>query len=107
MANPSTPPNSQDVTSETTLSDTTPLRRDISGSSAHASTPTKKASERYTDMTFDLCEKFVGPMPVDVFLEEFVPEAPAARPQGNFAFSKDSVSQNEDEFACPPILIDV
>jgi len=58
-------------------------------------------------MTFDLCEKFVGPMPVDVFLEEFVPEAPAARPQGNFAFSQDSVSQKEDEFACPPILIHV
>ena len=61
-------------------------------------------------MTFDLCEKFVGrlgPMPVDVFLEEFVPEAPTARPHGNFAFSKDSVSQNEDEFACLPILIAV
>jgi len=107
MASPSTPPNSQDVTSETTLSDTTPLRRDISGSAAHASAPTKKASERYADMAFDLCEKFVGPMPVDIFLEEFVIEAPAARPQGNFAFCKDSVSQNEDEFACPLILFDV
>jgi len=107
MANPSTPPNSQDVTSGTTLSDTTPLRRDISGSATHASAPTKKASERYADMAFDLCEKFVGPMPVDAFLEEFVPEAPAARPQGNFAFSEDSVSQNEAKFARPPILIDV
>jgi hypothetical protein len=107
MANPSTPPNSQDVTSETTLSDTTPLRRDISGSAAHATTPTKNASERYADMTFDLCEKFVGPMPVDVFLEEFIPETPTPRPHGGFSFSKDSVSQNEDEFACPSILIDV
>ena len=58
-------------------------------------------------MTFDLCERFVGPMPVDLFLEEFVPEAPTARPQGDFAFSKDSVSQNENEFVCPPILVDV
>ena len=58
-------------------------------------------------MTFDLCEKFVGPMPVDAFLEEFVPEAPAPRPQGNFAFSEDSVSQDEAKFACPTILIDV
>jgi len=58
-------------------------------------------------MAFDLCEKFVRPMPVDVFLEEFVREAPAARPQGNFAFSEDSVSQNEYKFACPTVLIDV
>jgi len=58
-------------------------------------------------MAFDLSEKFVGPMPVDAFLEEFVPEAPAARPQDNFAFSEDSVSQNETKFARPPILIDV
>jgi hypothetical protein len=58
-------------------------------------------------MTFDLCEKFVGPMPVNVFLKEFVPEAPAARPHDNFTFCEDSVSQNEDEFVCIPILIDV
>lgn len=107
MASPSTPPNSQDVTSATTLSDTTPLRRDISGSATHASSPTKKASERYADMTFDLCERFVGPMPVDIFLEEFAPEAPSPRPQDNFSFSEDSVSQKEHKFACPPILIDV
>ena len=52
-------------------------------------------------MAFDLCERFVGPMPIDLFLERFVPEAPTARPQGGFVFSKDSVSQNKKEFACP------
>ena len=34
-------------------------------------------------------------MSVYVFLEEFVLDSPAARPHGNFAFSKDPVSQNE------------
>jgi hypothetical protein len=46
-------------------------------------------------------------MPVDLFLEQFVPEVPAPRPQGDFAFSKDSVSQNENEIVCLPILVDV
>ncbi|KAH9017118.1 hypothetical protein EDB83DRAFT_2571598 [Lactarius deliciosus] len=30
-------------------------------------------------MAFDACEKFVGPMPVELFLSEFVPEAPKIR----------------------------
>ena len=98
------PPNSQAVNSETTLSDTTPLRRDISGSATHASSTIKKASERYANMTFDLFERFVRPMPIDLFLEQFVPEAPTARPQGGFAFSKDSVSQNKKEFARPGLF---
>ena len=58
-------------------------------------------------MTFDLCERFVGPMSVDLFLEQFVPEVPTARPQGDFSFSKDSVSQNENDFGGPPVLVDV
>ncbi|KAI0247322.1 hypothetical protein BJV78DRAFT_1246563, partial [Lactifluus subvellereus] len=50
-------------------------------------------------MTFDNCDRFVGPMPVQDFLEDFLPspEAPASRPKGDFAFSKPSVSQNEVE----------
>jgi hypothetical protein len=100
MASPSTPPNSQNISLITTLSDTTPLRRDIPGSAAHTTTPQKNASERYADMTFDMCEYFVGPMPVEDFLKEFIREAPTARPQGSFPFSKPSVSQSENEFAC-------
>jgi hypothetical protein len=99
MPNPTTPPSSQDVTVRIHLSDTTPLKRDIPGSQVHTSTPTpERASQRYMDMTFDACSKFVGPMPVGIFLEEFVPGAPALRPQGDFLFSKISVSHNEDEF---------
>ena len=97
MAGPSTPPNSQNVTF-ITLSDTTPLRRDLGGSEVHTSTPQKNASERYADITFDMCEQFVGPMPVEHFLKEFVRDAPTTRPQGSFAFAKSSVSQNENEF---------
>ena len=107
MPNPSTPPNSQEVASRTLLSDTTPLKRDISGYETHTSTPPKKALDRYADMTFDTCEKFVGPMPVNLFLQEFIPEAPTPSPKGDFSFSKSSVSQNEDEFASSSISIDL
>jgi hypothetical protein len=105
MASPSTPPNSQNIT--LLLSDTTPLRRDLTGTAAHASTDQKNAAERYADMTFDMCEQFLGPMPVKEFLEEFIREPPTARPQGGFAFSQSSVSQNEKEFARLLHLVDV
>jgi hypothetical protein len=103
MPDPSTPPNSQGIDSGTILSDTTPLRRDIPGSEIHTSTPPRRASERYADMTFDNCDRFVGPMPVQDFLDEFLPstEAPASRPKGNFPFCKPSVSRNEIEFVSP------
>jgi hypothetical protein len=52
-------------------------------------------------MTYDTCEKFVGPMPVNEFFEEFVPEAPTPRPKHDFSFSKSTVSQNEVEFVSP------
>ena len=60
-------------------------------------------------MTFDNCDRFVGPMPVQDFLEHFLPssEAPASRPKGEFAFSEPSVSRNESEFASPFTLINV
>jgi hypothetical protein len=106
MPKPSTPPNSQDVASKGLLSDTTPLKRDICGSEAHTSTSPKKASDRYADMTFDTCDKFVGPMPMNVFLQEFAPEAPVPRPQLPFAFTKTSVSKNEHEFASSSLTID-
>ena len=57
--------------------------------------------ELHPDLAFDIRDKFLGPMPVDVFLQEFVPAASAARPQGTFSFSRPSVSQNEDEFVGP------
>ena len=107
MPDPSTPPNSQEADSRPLLSDTTPLKRDISGSEAHTSTPPKKAPDRYADMTFDTCEKFVGPMPVKLFLQEFIPEAPIPRPKGDVTLSQSSVSQNEDEFVSPSIRIDI
>ena len=53
-------------------------------------------------MTFDICNRFVGPMPVKDFLEEFVPDALTPRPQGEFSFHKPRVSQNENEFVSPP-----
>ncbi|KAH9953895.1 hypothetical protein BC827DRAFT_1379725 [Russula dissimulans] len=49
-------------------------------------------------MARDACEKFVGPMPVDEFLSEFVPEATEVRPEDKFMFPASSVSQNEDDF---------
>src|SRR5216683_536763 len=107
MARPCTPPKSQAFTSTITFSDTTPVKRDISGSEVHTSTLPKKASDRYADMTFDICEKFIGPMPVSIFFEEFIREAPTPRPQDPFTFLKASVSQNEDEFAGLPDSIDV
>ncbi|KAH9008633.1 hypothetical protein EDB83DRAFT_488406 [Lactarius deliciosus] len=49
-------------------------------------------------MAFDACEKFVGPMPVELFLSEFVPEAPKVRPTTAITFAHKTVSQNENEF---------
>ena len=102
MLKPSTPPSSQHTAVILALSDTTPLKRDLPGSETHTSTLAKRASERYRDMTFDICNKFVGPMPVNVFLEEFVPDAPTPRPQSEFSFHKPCVSQNENDFVSPP-----
>jgi hypothetical protein len=52
-----TPPNASTIT----LSDTTPLKRDTSGSAVYNSTHPKKASEWYVEMMFNNCKKFVGP----------------------------------------------
>ncbi|KAH9020339.1 hypothetical protein EDB84DRAFT_1678942 [Lactarius hengduanensis] len=49
-------------------------------------------------MAFDACEKFVGPMPVKLFLSEFVPKAPNTRPTAAITFVHQKVSQNENEF---------
>jgi len=51
-------------------------------------------------MEFDMSNKFVGPMPVDVFLREFMlgPSGPVPRPGGTFLSSQSTVSQNLDEF---------
>ncbi|KAH9017104.1 hypothetical protein EDB83DRAFT_2271270, partial [Lactarius deliciosus] len=49
-------------------------------------------------MAFDACEKFVGPMPVESFLSEFVPKAPNTRPTTAITFVHKTVSQNENEF---------
>ena len=101
MPKPSTPPSSQHTAVILALSDTTPLKRDLPGTEAHTSTLPKQALERYIDMTFDICNKFVGPMPVKDFLEEFVPNAPTPRPQSEFAFHEPCVSQNENKFVGP------
>jgi len=98
MPNPRTPPYSQSASTGSVLSKTTPLKRDISGSEAHSSTPQQKASERYPDMTLEACEKFVGPMPISLFLSTFVPPASGKRPVNEITFSHSSVSQNEDAF---------
>ncbi|KAI0254074.1 hypothetical protein BJV78DRAFT_1359772 [Lactifluus subvellereus] len=49
-------------------------------------------------MTVDAGERFVGPMPMDLFLSDFVPKAPKKRPKKKFVFAHSSVSQNEDQF---------
>ncbi|KAI9449661.1 hypothetical protein F5148DRAFT_1291324 [Russula earlei] len=50
-------------------------------------------------MTWDVCDKFVGPMPIAEFLSEFVPEASQARKTERIiSFDKHSVSHNEDHF---------
>jgi len=51
-------------------------------------------------MGFDICNKFVGPMPVDVFLREFMPgpHCPVPRSGGAVLFSQSTVPQNLDEF---------
>ncbi|KAI9438425.1 hypothetical protein F5148DRAFT_1293949 [Russula earlei] len=50
-------------------------------------------------MTWDVCDKFVGPMPIAEFLSEFVPEASQARKTERIiSFDKRSVSHNEDHF---------
>ncbi|KAI9448614.1 hypothetical protein F5148DRAFT_1292230 [Russula earlei] len=50
-------------------------------------------------MTWDVCDKFVGPMPIAEFLSEFVPEASQARKTERIiSFDKHSVSHNEDYF---------
>ncbi|KAI0263436.1 hypothetical protein BC834DRAFT_938764 [Gloeopeniophorella convolvens] len=48
-------------------------------------------------MTYDNCEKFVGPMPVEEFLRAFVPKAPEARSVHKLAFNSKSASNNENE----------
>ena len=98
MPNPRTPPRSQSVSTGSVLPKTTPLKRDISGSQAHSSTPQQKASDRYPEMTREASEKFVGPMPITLFLSEFIPRASTERPANEIAFSHSSVSQNEDAF---------
>jgi len=53
-------------------------------------------------MTLEACEKFVGPMPVNDFLSEFVPDAAkdaaGKRPANEISFAFASVSQNEKSF---------
>jgi hypothetical protein len=49
-------------------------------------------------MTREACEKFVGPMPVNEFLSEFVPEAAEKRPANEISFSDASISQKEEKF---------
>ena len=98
MSRQTTPPASQSVSTGSALSKTTPLKRDIHGSQAHSSSPHEVPPARYLAMTRDACEKFVGPMPVDKFLSDFIPIATEARPTNEIMFYHSSVSENEDAF---------
>ncbi|KAF8502737.1 hypothetical protein F5888DRAFT_1115378 [Russula emetica] len=49
-------------------------------------------------MTCEGYEKFVGPMPVNEFLSEFVPEAAEKRLANEISFSDASILQKEDNF---------
>ncbi|KAH9174768.1 hypothetical protein EDB89DRAFT_2241537 [Lactarius sanguifluus] len=85
---PTTPPNSNHHPPGSTPSNT-PLRKE------GLVTLQKYGLRRMRE----ICEKFVGPMPVESFLTEFVPEAPNTRPTTAIAFAHKTVSQNENEFA--------
>ncbi len=98
MPSPSTPPNSQDASSGSALSKTAPLKRDIHGSQTHSSTPYQRASLRYKEMAWDACDKFVGPMPVNEFLSDFIPETTLKRPASEITFTYKSVSETEDVY---------
>ncbi|KAH9174771.1 hypothetical protein EDB89DRAFT_2143297 [Lactarius sanguifluus] len=103
---PTTPPNSNHHPPGSTPSNT-PLRKEVSNAGPHSSTPAKsRASSRYKNMAFDACEKFVGPMPVELFLSEFLPEVPKTRPTAAITFAHKTVSQNENEFASIATLVD-
>jgi hypothetical protein len=56
------------------------------------------ASSVYKEMTRLGCEKFVGPMPVDDFLSDFIPEATQIQPVDVWTFPYDTAAHNEDEF---------
>ncbi|KAH8984954.1 hypothetical protein EDB92DRAFT_1950421 [Lactarius akahatsu] len=56
-------------------------------------------------MAVDACERFLGPMPVEFFLSEFIPEAPNTRPTAAITFANKTASQNENEFASIATLI--
>ncbi|KAH9017122.1 hypothetical protein EDB83DRAFT_192136 [Lactarius deliciosus] len=49
-------------------------------------------------MAVNACERFVGPIPVELFLSHFVPQAPKTRPAAAITFPHLAVSQNENEF---------
>ncbi len=105
---PTTPPNSDRLPLGGTLSDTTPLRKELCNAGPHSSLPPKSnAGSLYKDMTFDACEKFVGPMAVEDFLSEFVPsKTEKSRPTITIPFSHPTVSENEGKFVHIPTLID-
>ena len=108
MSNPSTPPRSRNTSDGRFSSKPTPLKHDRLGSQAHSSGPLPKASTLYMEMTREACDKFVGPMPVNEFLSEFIPETTKKRPSKNIKFSHSSVSRKEKAFVCHriPSVID-
>jgi hypothetical protein len=50
------------------------------------------------NMLCEASEKFVGPVPVDEFLSEFVPEAAEKRPANEINFPDASISQRGEKF---------
>ncbi|KAH9051849.1 hypothetical protein EDB87DRAFT_1826506 [Lactarius vividus] len=57
-------------------------------------------------MASDACDKFVGPMPVELFLSNFVPQAPNTRPTATITFTHSAVSENENQIASIITLVD-
>jgi len=100
MSNPSTPPRSRNTSDGRFSSKPTPLKHDRLGSQAHSSGPLPKASTLYMEMTREACDKFVGPMPVNEFLSEFIPTTTKKRPSKNIKFSHSSISGKEKAFVC-------
>ncbi|KAH9051847.1 hypothetical protein EDB87DRAFT_1836142 [Lactarius vividus] len=56
-------------------------------------------------MASDACDKFVGPMPIELFLSNFVPQAPNTRPTAAITFAHSAISQTENQIASMVTLI--
>ncbi len=51
----------------------TPIMRKTAGFTKHSSIEEKKMELRYTELAREICGHYIGPMPVQSFLDDFLP----------------------------------